>query len=237
MRVTRAGRKELREWVQTIALVAGGLWAIWLFFYQDRVVPSRIPPQLDVSSSLQVIGKRDNLLALKARVSMRNPSHTRVRVLGSWFNMFTYKVKAKKTPELSKTDVEELRGPNYQAHFIDFPRLAKMTGRTVVNSGRLLPPVWWFEPGEEYSQEFVTLVPSGSAIAELRCRFMIVRKQGVLRPKWDIDKDGVTTFSLLVPGEVVNKFEAYDASNVRHLKLLGGYLPVGTRSVVYSVLW
>ena len=62
----------LNNVVQTIALLAAGIWGVYNFVYQAKVVPSLAPPTLAVTCTVEKAGQRGNLTAIRSTVTRAN---------------------------------------------------------------------------------------------------------------------------------------------------------------------
>lgn len=71
----------IRDVVEICALLAAGIWAIYVFIYTDRIQPFQKPLTLVVTNAVQPIGAKGNLLAVQLQESIRNDGQTDVRLL------------------------------------------------------------------------------------------------------------------------------------------------------------
>lgn len=62
----------LNHVVQTIALLDAGIWGVYTFVYQAKVVPSLAPPTLSVTCTVEKAGQRGNLTAIRSTVTRAN---------------------------------------------------------------------------------------------------------------------------------------------------------------------
>ncbi len=79
--------------VQTIAIIGAGVWAIYTFVYQAKIVPNRAPPSLSVSSTLEKAGIKGHQIAVRSTVTRSNVGQTGVRLLGLTYNAIGVKVR------------------------------------------------------------------------------------------------------------------------------------------------
>jgi hypothetical protein len=82
----------IKNVVETLGILCAGAWAISTFWYQDRYVPSKLPVQLDVSTELSDIGRKNGLHALKAHVKLKNSGRRTVYSVASWYNVEAFKI-------------------------------------------------------------------------------------------------------------------------------------------------
>lgn len=165
----------IKNYTEVAAIFLAGLWAAYTFFFQSDYAQSRLKPHLIVQPTLEVIGRdEDGLVAVKGRVLVRNQSKARVELLGSWFNVFGYKVLDQAKPTSTDKSMQDLR--DHEGTFLDLPTLAGKSAGEVVNRGRLLPARWHYEPDEETVTEFVTFVPGSFDLVELRANFILSKE-------------------------------------------------------------
>jgi len=83
----------LNSVVQTVAIIGAGLWAIYTFVYQAKIVPDLAPPTLSVTSTLEKAGTKGSQVAVRSTVSRSNVGQTGVRLLGLTYNAIGIKVQ------------------------------------------------------------------------------------------------------------------------------------------------
>ncbi len=81
----------LNSIVQSIAILAAGIWGVYTFIYQAKIAPSLAPPTLSVSCTLEKAGQKDNLVAIRSTVTRSNVGQARVRLLGITYNVIGIK--------------------------------------------------------------------------------------------------------------------------------------------------
>ncbi|MFC0387344.1 hypothetical protein [Muricoccus vinaceus] len=79
--------------VQTLAIVGAGAWAVYTFIYEARIAPGLAPPTVSVSTALERVGRRGDLVAIRSTVTRRNVGQTEVRVLGLTYNVVGVRVR------------------------------------------------------------------------------------------------------------------------------------------------
>ena len=62
----------VRDIVEIVAIVAAGIWAFYVFVYENRIVPSLAQPKVNFSASLQKVSQHDGLVGVRLEVSARN---------------------------------------------------------------------------------------------------------------------------------------------------------------------
>src|SRR3954447_23597800 len=77
----------LNSAVQTLAIVLAGVWGVYTFIYEAKIAPGLAPPSMSVTSTLERVGQRGNLVAIRSTVTRTNVGQAEVRVLGLTYNV------------------------------------------------------------------------------------------------------------------------------------------------------
>jgi hypothetical protein len=83
----------LNSAVQTLAIVGAGAWAVYTFIYEAKIAPGLAPPSVSVTSALEKVGQRGDLVAIRSTVTRTNVGQTGVRVLGLTYNVVGVKMR------------------------------------------------------------------------------------------------------------------------------------------------
>ena len=75
-----AGR--VREIVEVAAILLAGLWALYVFVYENRIKPALAPPTLSIDVQMRHVGNDGNLAVVRIDETIRNPGTTAVFFLG-----------------------------------------------------------------------------------------------------------------------------------------------------------
>lgn len=89
----RFGAEAANNIVQTIAIVAAGVWAVYTFIYQAKIAPGQEPPSLSVTTTLAAVGHQGDQVAIRSTVTRSNVGHTGVRLLALTYNVVGSKVR------------------------------------------------------------------------------------------------------------------------------------------------
>jgi len=84
--------------VQILAIVGAGIWGIYTFIYQAKIVPRLAPPTLTVTSTLEKAGQHGDLIAVRSTVTRSNVGQTAIRVLGLTYDVYGIKARFEKAP-------------------------------------------------------------------------------------------------------------------------------------------
>jgi hypothetical protein len=190
----RRSLRTVKDIFEILALIGAGSWSIWLFFYQDRILPKRAPLHISVDSELEVVGRSAELTAVKAVVTLMNDSSGSARFLGTCFTLTAYEVTANAASVAPQERMALVR--SRLGEFIDLPRMVLKSKGDIINSGRLVPSEnWYLDRGEKQRVEFITFVPRRYSLASLHCDVHVTKDENWLASKnWKLGRDGGVTF-------------------------------------------
>jgi hypothetical protein len=77
----------IRDLVEIVAIVAAGIWAIYVFVYTDRIEPFQKPVAPVVDASMTVEGAKGDLLAVRISQSIKDVGPGTLRVMGRAANV------------------------------------------------------------------------------------------------------------------------------------------------------
>lgn len=147
----------VRDVVEVVAIVAAGIWAFYIFAYENSFKPSHAPPAINVKTTLQKLGAHDGLIAVRIRTELRNSSTVPVRLLGFALTLYGQRVTASshELPQTITATNERLRG-FYQTSpavpVYSTAHLSKAVDPSATYDSQLAPDNSWDE-------EEVTYVP------------------------------------------------------------------------------
>ncbi len=84
-----------RDVVEVIAIVAAGIWAFYVFAYENRIKPSMADPDVNVTASIQRLGERNGLIAVGLHLRLQNIGTVTARFLGVAVNVYGQRIVAK----------------------------------------------------------------------------------------------------------------------------------------------
>lgn len=97
----RAGQSDVahattivRDVVEIVAIVAAGIWAFYVFAYENRIKPALAGPEVNVAASMQRLGERHGLIAVNVRLQLHNIGTVRAHFLGMAVNVYGQRVAA-----------------------------------------------------------------------------------------------------------------------------------------------
>lgn len=84
----------VRDVVEVVAIIAAGIWAFYVFAYENRIKPSLLPPELNVSASMTKIGVHNGLIGVGLHLALHNIGTVKVHFLGVAVNVYGQRIVA-----------------------------------------------------------------------------------------------------------------------------------------------
>jgi uncharacterized membrane protein YeaQ/YmgE (transglycosylase-associated protein family) len=158
-------RKELREWLQAIAIFLFGFAAIYQFWYKEVSTPQKSPVNVTTGVAINEAGSRDisasgkSLEAIEVTVSATNPSSRNVYLLRNCWTAHAHQVQIHNDSEdwffLANTELESPRKKNsIMTHY-------EVMSDVLVGAGYVFEQEI-LRPGESISRSFVFYLPRGA---------------------------------------------------------------------------
>lgn len=79
--------RALRDWVEIVAIVAAGIWAFYVFVYENQIKPSLADPNLKLTASMRKVSVHDGLAGVLIHVDFENIGTTKIFALGLAMNV------------------------------------------------------------------------------------------------------------------------------------------------------
>ncbi len=76
----------VRDVVEIVAILAAGMWALYVFAYEQRIKPAAEPPSLLLSGTLQRMGEHNGLLQVGFKGSVLNNGHAQASIIAVGFS-------------------------------------------------------------------------------------------------------------------------------------------------------
>jgi len=195
-----SGSRLINTWVQITLGLAIFLWGVYAFFYEKQYVPSHMPPSLVISSVLQNVGQDGSMVAIKGTITTKNTSKTRVWIVSSWYNAYGLHVAPDETEKSDFGKYVE-RSVGQATPSTVFARHFNLSDPNVVLARKLTDEITYFEPDEEWTEEFELYVPRKKYDAvELYVAFNVAKDERLFGTKWHAGKAEDT--SGFLPGEL-----------------------------------
>ena len=88
----------VRDVVEILAIVAAGIWAFYVFVYENRIKPSLLQPDVTITGSLQRTGRVHGMDAVYETTNVTNVGTTAVKFLAYSVTIIASRVVPQKTP-------------------------------------------------------------------------------------------------------------------------------------------
>lgn len=82
----------VRDAVEIAAIIAAGVWAFYVFAYENRIKPSMANPEVNVSASMQRLGQHKDLVGVGVHVRIQNVGTVKAHFLGIALNVYGERV-------------------------------------------------------------------------------------------------------------------------------------------------
>jgi hypothetical protein len=115
----------VRDIVEVTAIVIAGIWAFYVFAYENRIKPSMADPDVNVTASMQRLSERNGFIAVSLHLALHNVGTVRAHFLGMAVNVYGQRIEPAK-PEVAS------RSPGLKYDFHGFYR-----------AGPLIPVYSW----------------------------------------------------------------------------------------------
>ncbi len=149
----------LNSAVQTLAIVLAGAWGVYTFVYEAKIAPGLAPPSVSVTSTLERVGQRGDLVAIRSTVTRTNVGQTEVRVLGLTYNVVGVRTRFGEAPAAGAMPGELPRSSTVaQAKYYDEPEGGEVVLRHgVLFEGATASPSGpsGLNPGEAVSRDLI----------------------------------------------------------------------------------
>lgn len=99
----------VRDIVEVVAIVAAGIWAFYVFAYENRIKPSLADPNVDVSATMRKLSERNGLIGVGLDVKFHNVGTVRAHFLGLAVNVYGQRIAgsaSKNAPKPSRLEYE-----------------------------------------------------------------------------------------------------------------------------------
>jgi hypothetical protein len=110
----------LRDVVEVVAIVAAGIWAFYVFAYENRIKPSLAKPDVNIAASVARLSERNGLIAIGIHLRFQNIGTVKAHFLGVALNVYGQRVFVTK-PEA--TSPKNLLQYDYHPFYGTAPRV------------------------------------------------------------------------------------------------------------------
>ncbi|HEY1653892.1 MAG TPA: hypothetical protein VGF86_02125 [Candidatus Tumulicola sp.] len=157
----REGRNDritvARDVVEVVAIVAAGIWAFYIFAYENSFKPAHAPPSINVKTTIAKLGSHDGVIGVRIRTELRNSSTVPVRLLGFALTLYGQRVSrsAHELPPVVTATEERLRAfydVSAPVPLYSFAHISKAVDPTSEYDSEL-------GPGNSWDEEEIAYVP------------------------------------------------------------------------------
>jgi hypothetical protein len=96
--------RTLREIVEVIAILLAGMWALYVFVFENEIRPAFAPPTPSFTVEMRHVGDDRNLAVVRVEVTLRNPGSADVKFLGYSLTALGSKVDGVASPRPAASD-------------------------------------------------------------------------------------------------------------------------------------
>ena len=87
-----------RHVAEIAAFIAAAVWAIYVFFYQERIKPETVPPHFQATVSVEDHPLRDGRLFVKVHMNLKNDHESTASLAGLYLNSYGQRYGSKAVP-------------------------------------------------------------------------------------------------------------------------------------------
>jgi hypothetical protein len=195
--------EKVREWVQFALLLFASVWGTWwgyhTFVYKEIIVPSKRPAALAISGSLEEVGRKGDMVLVRARIHVVNNRDIRIYAPALWLTLKGLQMRAKAASVQGLPPRAENRG-------LPPEKFATYSEDKAQFIARWRLPDWqtWYEPSDQTTNEELFFVPLNLYEAiQLRVEVYVTKSiDAVASVEWRVATDGsfVPTLMLKVKG-------------------------------------
>jgi hypothetical protein len=84
----------VRDIVEVIAIIAAGIWAFYVFAYENRIKPSLADPDVNLAASMQRLGTHNGFIGVSLHLQLRNVGTVKAHFLGLAVNVYGQRIVA-----------------------------------------------------------------------------------------------------------------------------------------------
>src|SRR5579872_6317249 len=64
--------RNVHDIIEIVAIVAAGIWAFYIFIYENRILPAQAPPAATFAATLEKVSERNGLIGVRLVTKIRN---------------------------------------------------------------------------------------------------------------------------------------------------------------------
>ncbi|HCJ66918.1 MAG TPA: hypothetical protein DHV62_06225 [Elusimicrobia bacterium] len=237
--------KSIRDYLgifQSLVLTVVGGLTFYHYVLQAKILVPAMHSQIVLSVSLEEVGQKNSVTALRAKVKMHNRSKSKTWILASGYSVKGVNIEAIKNPSDDLAYAKEIE-TKIKSHK-HIPRYYREGSSKFICGGSLFDEGWWLEPDEEISSDFLIYVPNKKYdLIRLGIGINCAKDKQFIHSEWKIGKDG----SMEIVTHKNNKFdenkpnhekcEILDSDNPEHKNFIKKHGIAGTMTFSEIPLW
>ncbi|HLX26531.1 MAG TPA: hypothetical protein VKR05_06020 [Candidatus Cybelea sp.] len=149
----------VRDMIEIVAIVAAGVWAFYVFAYENRIKPAMASPDVDVKASMTRLGEHNGLIAVNLHLQLQNVSSVNAHFLGLAVNVYGQRIVASNSPLFERPASSRY---NFRGFFRAEPRVPVYGYAYVTNLGDPSSTQdTKLDPGNTIANDYTFYVPKG----------------------------------------------------------------------------
>ena len=173
-----------------LAILSGGVWAIYTFIYEKSFLPYQMPPFVTMDMKVERLAPVDGLVPLQVQMTITNDGNTRVEIFAAWYNASATRVSGVSNSNKYLNDTLIA-----QADMAHFSRRTIDLYSEPLSSGPIVNGKYFLECGEKYQTKVLLYIPSHYDYCDLNASAWVRRSK-----KDDMYKEDVCPVSWFISG-------------------------------------
>jgi len=149
----------IRDTVEIVAILAAGIWAFYVFIYENRIVPSQAQPEVNFSASLQKVSEHNGLIGVRLDTEIKNIGTVEAHFVGVATAVVAQRIDPLSSPRPIVVKDNQVYSPRYYraSAFVPAYEYGYVTKLGDPRFTHDLP----LDPGNDSRSETVFYVPAG----------------------------------------------------------------------------
>lgn len=187
----RSFGERLNTWVQTIAIVLAGIWALWNFVFKEILLPKTAPINISLNLELKKmpimeVKQQKQLSVVELNAIAKNPSSREVTLFPSSFIVTGYKMVRQKENNFLKM-CDKVFGKDYSVECARKHATIKFVS-IIITGGLYYDKI--IKPNEQIERSIVFYVPFKEYdIIQAVVNVPTAREKRDIMLKWNFDKE------------------------------------------------
>lgn len=201
--------KTINLWIQSIAIVVAGLWAVNVFMFEKIWMPFSAPAALNVEVSLKKISSNADKTTVEICINLNNPNVRKQFVLPSIFIVYGNSYSNNELTNFKDAYINEELNIDDDSIISGFERTKD---QDIISVGKIYGN-WVFEPNEKATRTYIVEIPNKYSNIECYTRIITTdKKYKDISLKWQINQDDSVEYKIEklnnatnIPDDIHNK--------------------------------